>query len=152
MNRLWIYGLLVAVALVIPGNRCDLGSLQPVETVSLYKEEGRIVVETDTGAVGKGDTLSAALDDMKDTTAGVIYLDTANYLLVRRETEELIPQIRKYLKGSVRVCRVQAAVKVEEATSYLNVHMPKVKLAGWKTGETLPFLRISDGRLLLDEK
>jgi len=151
LKRIWVYGLLLAAALLVPTNACDLGKLQPVETVSLYKENGLVVMETDTGALGKGETLEAALRNMEETTAGVIYLDTATYLLVRRETEDMIPQIREYLKGSVRVCRTQDSVKVEETASYLNVHSPKVKLATWKPGTVLPFLRISDGRLALDE-
>lgn len=137
---------------MVPSERCDLGKLQPVETISIYMENGQTVVEVDTGAIGKGETLTAALEDMKQSTSGVIYLDTADYVLVRRETEGLIPEIREYLKGAAKICRAHGSVKVEEAASYLSVHRPDATLKNWKAGDILPFLRVSDGRVYLDEK
>ena len=151
MSRIRIYVSLMAAALLIPRESTDLGKLEPVDTVSVYKEENKIVMETDTGAKGTGESVQAALQNMIDTTAGIIYLDTADYLLVRRETEELIPELGKYLKESVRICRTQAAVKVEDAAAFLEVHTPKVKLGDWKRTEKLPLLRITEGRMHLEE-
>ena len=141
----------MAAALLIPRESTDLGKLEPVDTVSVYKEENKIVMETDTGAKGTGESVQAALQNMIDTTASIIYLDTADYLLVRRETEELIPELGKYLKESVRICRTHAAVKVEDAAAFLEVHTPKVKLGDWKRTEKLPLLRITEGRMQLEE-
>lgn len=152
MKRIWIYGILLAAAVFAPPEGSDLGKLHPVETVSLYIEDGRIVLETDTGAKGKGGTVEQALQNMKDTTAGIVFLDTADYLLVRKETEELIPEMGTHLKGSTRLCRTQAAVKVEEAAAFLAVHAPQVKLAEWDGTAKLSTLEISEGRLHLNEK
>ena len=151
MNRLWIYGLLLIGAMVIPSERCDLGTLHPVETVSLYIEDEVIVIETDTGALGKGGTMEDAFADMKETTAGIIYLDTADYLLVRGEAEKLIPQLRKFLKGSVRICRTRESIKVDEVAAYLQIHVPEVKLSGWRSDMKLPELRYLDNRMYLEK-
>ena len=152
MKRIWIYGILLAAALAAPTERNDLEKLHPVEVVSLYMEEIQIVVETDTGAKGKGETVEQALRNMKETTAGIVFLDTADYLLVSRETEELIADVRPYLKAGARVCKTQGSVKVEEAAAFLANHTPEIILGKWEKGKKLAVLSIKDDRMILNEK
>ena len=152
MNKVFVYTLLLAGALLLQPESENIGKLKPVETVSLYIEEEQLVMETDTEDIGRGNSVEEALRNLKETTSGIIYLDTADYLLVSGETEQLIPQIGAYLKDTVRVCRSQRAVKVTEASSYLSVHRPNTKLKEYRPGAKLEELCIENSRMYLKEK
>lgn len=152
MKKLLIYALLLGGALLIPREHTDLGKLKPVETVFIYIEEEQAVIETDTEDLGRGLDVHSALLNLKETTSGIIYLDTANYLLVGKGAEHLIPQAGEYLKDAVRVCIAQRAVKVTDATEYLSVHKPVCKLRDYKQGTNLEELCAENGRLILKRK
>ena len=149
MKRIWIYGLLLMAALAAQPEPYELGKLEPVEAVLLYIDGGEIILETDTGARGTGGTLEQALADMKATTAGIVFLDTADYLLVGVGAEVLVPKAAKYLKSSTRVCGVEAGVKVEEAAAFLTVHPPAMTLKVWKKGEMVEKLGVYGGRMFM---
>ena len=152
MNKLAIYGMLLAGALLIPREPADLGKMKPVEAVFIYIEEEQVVIETDTEDLGRGTDVYSALANLKETTSGTVYLDTADYLLVGKGAEQLVPQIEEYLKGSVGVCSAQRAVAVAESPSYLSVHKPASRLRDYKQGTKLEELCVENGRLLLKRK
>ena len=82
MKRVIIYSCILILLLFSPVAKLDVADLEPVEVVYLYKESGNTVLQTDTDAKGKGEDVLAALDDLRQTTSGVVYLDTARYLLI----------------------------------------------------------------------
>ena len=90
MKRILLYlGILAAVCWAgKPGT--DIGMLIPVETVFIQKLENEIVIETDSGDRGAGATMKQAAEDLKEKADGVIYLDTADYLILNREAEDLL--------------------------------------------------------------
>ena len=68
------------------------------------------------------------------TVPAVIYLDTAEYLLVAEDAVSYVDQLRQVLKPTVKVCVCQAAGRVKETVKYLEVHSNLPKLSQWKAG------------------
>ena len=152
MKRIFIYGLLLAVALAAPAKRNDLGKLHPVELIKAHRENGAVVLETDTGAKGKGKDIASAIQNLKDTTAGIVFLDTADYLLVGYGEDDLIAELKDYLKRNTRICFATQTVDPEEATGFMSVHTPQKRIGQWKMGDKVGKLEYYDGRLCLNEK
>ena len=141
MKRILLYIIVMAAALVVPEQGTDVGELIPVELVFLYKDEGAIVLETDTGNMGRGETLEAAYADLEDTAPGVIFLDAADYLLVARSVRTLAPQMAEYMTTGSRICQAEKGIDLTLAAQYLNVHPSEVKLKEVEAATELPVLK-----------
>ena len=76
MKKIIVYLLLLAAVLLLPVQGTDVGKLLPVEVLQIYKEEDSVVLTTDVGASGVGATVDAAIENLKATAAGIIFLDT----------------------------------------------------------------------------
>ena len=136
--RLVLYAVILALALVAPVKPLDVAKLQPVEAVAVFVENGRVVLETDTAHTGFGTTVLQALESLKQNTSKVVYLDTAEYLLVSENTIDQVESLRQFLKPSVRVCVCEARGRVKDAAEYLNVHQKSPKLKDWKAENYTP--------------
>ncbi len=123
-----LYALILAALFFAPVERLDIAKLEPVQTVALSVEGDAFVLQTDTRDMGRGATVEAALQDLKENTAGVIYLDTAQYLLVTKEAESATDTLRKYLRNTVVVSLWDGAGDIEQAARYLSVHTQRTKV------------------------
>lgn len=150
--RILLYCAILAAVLLFPGKGTDVGKLIPVEVIALSESEAGVTVRTDTGDMGSGRTLDEALQNMKDTAPGMIYLDTAEYLLVETGCEDLMTAMGGYLKKSVRVCRTEEGICLEGIADYLSAHRPGEKLGEVTAGTRIRELREESGRFLLSEK
>lgn len=127
-----LYVLLLAPLLFVPLERVDVAKLLPIEAVAVYIQENLVVLETDTEHTGAGDTVQQALASLKKNTPAVVYLDTAEYLLVSDDAIAKVDELRQYLKPSVKVCICDAKERVKDAAEYLSVHGKLPKLREWK--------------------
>ena len=145
MRRIIVYlGILTAVFWASdPGT--DIGMLIPVETVFIQKQGEEIVIQTDSGDTGAGATMKQAAEDLKEKADGVIYLDTADYLILNREAEVLLPQLQGNQKQEVALCEADEQIDVEKATPFLRAHTPQLRLSVWSSGMTLPRLEEVEG-------
>lgn len=141
----WIlYIVLFLGAVLMPEEATDVGKLIPVEVVAVSEDHGVVTIETDTGDWGRGGTIADAVRDMEAHASGVIYLDTAEYLIAEKGTD--LNRLRPYLKGDVRVC-TGSNIPVEEIADYLRIHKPVYRLKD-KTGQ-VQVLREEQGRFAL---
>ena len=140
MKRTILYIGILALIVAAPVKPMDIEKLRPVQIVSVYKENSWTVIETDTEDKGIGGTAKQALQNMKDTSDGVIYLDTAEYLLVTKDTEEATREIMEELKPSVRMCMTTGVEDLKQAVLYLKAHAGLPKLKAWVNGAELPVL------------
>lgn len=148
----WIFYIAALVAaLLVPVERSDVGQLQPIEVVSLSAEGAQIIVRTDTGDEGKGVTVDEAIRNLKDTTAGIVYLDTAEYLLVYESAFNAVSEMRRHLKEKVMVCAAEGKMDLELAAGYLDVHSPQTILEQW-SGDPEEVLACSEDRFVLKNK
>ena len=128
----------------------DIGKLKPVEAVWLAQEAGVIYLETDTGDTGEGTSMQAALTDMKAAADGTIFLDTADYIIVRQGEEKLLSQLYDLLRPSCKVCTGSQKPDMKTVVSFLKAHEPAMTLGKWQNGvRNLPFLEESQGRFEL---
>ena len=125
-----IYVLILGLLFFAPVDRLDVADLELVQAVALYLEDGLVVLETDTGDVGKGKVVAEALEDMKGNTASVIYLDTAELLLVAEDAYAHVEAMRELLAPSVMVGRYRGGDVAEEA-KYEDIHGQLTKLRDW---------------------
>ena len=140
MKRIILYIAVVMATLLIPERGTDVGKLQPVELVFLYKDEGAIVLETDTGDIGKGNSVEAAYADLERTTPGTLFLDTAEYLMVARSARTLANQMSGYMKPGTRVCQAETGTDLVLAARYLDVHPPEIELEQLRQSDKLSVL------------
>lgn len=152
MKRILLYVLILALVLLIPVESADVADLRPIEVICIYKEGNTVILETDTGDVGSGTNAIEALADMKQTSPAVIYLDTAEYLLVSENAAGEVDSLREILKDSVKLCMTKDKVALEDAAKYLPVHGDLPQIREWKTGDRLPILSLENGRIKLSEK
>lgn len=122
---------ILALCLLAPVKRLDVAKLEPVQTVAIYSQGGKVVLETDTGNRGEGVDAAEALGNLKQNALAVIYLDTAEYLLVGEGDEQLVGQLLPVLHKRVKVALYGGGDIVEE-TAYWEVHGDLPKLEQWK--------------------
>ena len=93
---------------------------------------------------GAGQTVAEALADLKETSPGVVYLDTAEYLLVSETATEEITALVPYVKKSARLCRWEGEDDLETAANYAHAHKIGTKICHWKTDDKLPNLTLQN--------
>ena len=142
-----LLGLFLAVILVRvehTGTRID--RMEAVETVLIRQTETGIAVETDTGAQGYGENLTQAIENLHSSSSAIVFLETANYLLLSAGTEELVPQLDMFLRPNTLVCKMAAQTDLLEVTDYLKIHPPGIRLIDLKAGHRVQTLYYRKGR------
>lgn len=138
----------LALALLFLGGRgTDIGRLRPVEAVKLYEKSGLLFLETDTGDMGWGLTVGQAVNKLKETTPGEIYLDTAGYLLLEEGLEEYLPTLRPHLKNRTRMVYGPENMDLAEAVDYLKVHRPSGTVGEYR--KPVEILTMEGGKIIL---
>lgn len=127
--RTLLYIVILLSLTAAPVKPLELAKLEPVQTVSVDCAQNQIILQTDTGSKGVGDTVEAAIDDLEEGTPGVIYLDTAQYLLITKDAIPYILGIENYLRNSVRICLWDGKGSLKMADKYLSVRndLPRLK-------------------------
>ena len=122
---------ILGLCFLAPVKRLDVAKLQPVETVAVYLQGSCVVLETDWGEKGEGATALEALQSLRDNAHSVIYLDTAQYLLVGVGAQQQVEQLRPHLKERVKVGSYNGG-DVAEETKYWKIHGSLPPLSHWK--------------------
>ena len=151
MKRLLLYVLIIALVLAVPVERVDVAKLRPVEVIAIYKRDNRVILATDTDDTGEGATVIDALENMRRTSPAVIYLDTAEFLLIEAAAMGEMELFTERLKDSIRVCGLYGEVDLKRAAKYLPVHGNLPTLGRWNIGDALPVLQVNDDRLKISE-
>lgn len=151
----WILSLL-AILLVaglgwLPFQRTDVATLEPAEAIYVSLGE-QILVETDGGWYGEGKTMDDAVADLKESSPGQVFLQTVDYLLLQKGSEELLPTLYTHLRSGCSVCFVEEKPDLKKACAYLRVHKPNLTLQDFRGGDTeIPILTMEGDRAYFDE-
>lgn len=138
---------------MLPFQGTDIAKLAPVEAVWLTSVDDTVYLETDTGDVGIGEDVSAALEDMKKKALGTIFIETADYLIVEQGEEALLTQTFSVFRPSCMVCISVEKPDLVDCAAFLSAHESKVTLRQLCGGGTeLPVLKQTQGRLELVEQ
>ena len=146
----WMLAL-AALIWFTPVKGTDVGKLLPVELVSLRREGETLRVETDTGDFGMGDTLEEAMDNLKRTAQGEIFLETADYLLLSPDSQSAWPKLSGYFRPGTLVYQTADAVDPEEAAQYLRTRRAGIPLNRMGENGSLPVIKEEEGRVELAE-
>ena len=137
---------------MVPKEKTDVAQLRPVEVVWVMREGDQVILQTDTEDYGAGTNVMLALEALKLTSTGRIYLDTADFLLIGKGAEQDAEALRKVLKPGVLLCGVQDVQPTSEVSQYLRIHGELPKFSGWNSGSQLPLLAVENNRLKLLKK
>ena len=129
--RVILYVLILALLFLAPVERLDVARLEPVQTVAVSVKEDAVLLETDTQNAGRGTDVDSAIENMEQTTPGVIYLDTAQYLLVAEDAVACVEVLRQYLHPSVKVSLWDGEGSVQDAAKYLGIRKDLPELRDW---------------------
>lgn len=140
MKRIMLYIIVLLLALCIPVDRTDISNLEPIQAVWINKENGNYIITTDTEDVGTGESIQRAIAEMKSKSEKIIYLDTAQYLLVNENCTVVINEISNDLKGKVRVGIWNGEGELARAARYMQTRRIGIKLKKYLTGSELPVI------------
>lgn len=134
MRRL-VYAVILGALLLAPVKKLDVADLEPIQAVAVYKQDGKVILETDTGDRGMGKDAGEALKDMQEKTPTVIYLDTAEFLLIGEDSQDQVELLRPLFHGNVKLARYNGGDVGDEA-KYADIHsnLPRLKNWGKNTG------------------
>ena len=149
---LWYFAILAAAAFLgaRSGPGQDVGKLQPVQVVCVYREVDAVVVQTDTGDWGVGDTFRAAAENMNAAATGEVFLETADHLLVAPDCIDLIGEAMELLRPSGSLCLMEGQPDLTQVGQFLQTHRPEATLARYRAGLCdLQTLKTENGRMTL---
>jgi len=132
--RILLYIVILASLVFAPVQRLDVAKLEPVQTIALRVNKDMVILETDTRNKGEGKDLPSAIEDLEDNTPGVIYLVTAQYLLLTEDGKAYARELEKYLRKSVKVCIWDGKGSVENAAKFLGIRGDLPTLRHWNQG------------------
>ena len=146
----WLWLLPLLLAAFLPSGGTDIGKLQPVQVVCLTRENGAMVIRTDTGDQGMGIDLPSAVEDLKGCAPGEIFMETADHLLLMPDCLPMVEELAQLLRPSCTICLMEGEPNLDEVGDFLSLHGAGPTLmeyrAGW--GE-LQTLKTVDGRMCL---
>ena len=143
--------LLVAVLDWLPFQGTDVATLEPAEALYVSLEE-QVLVETDGGWFGGGETVEQAIADLKESAPGQVFLQTVDYLLLQEGSEEVLPALYAHLRSGCSVCRIEEKPDIEKASAYLRTHRPGMTLQHYRAGKKeIPILIMKEERAYLYE-
>lgn len=152
----WILGLGIIVLISafgwLPFKGTDVATLEPAEILYVALDDG-VLVETDAGWYGKGSTVEKAVVDLKEASPGQVFLQTVDYLILQRDSLELLPALYPYLRSGCIICLTEEKPDLQKAGKYLRSHKPEVTVLDVRAGNgRIPELFMEEERAYLDGK
>lgn len=152
----WILSLLAILLITVldwlPFQGTDVATLEPAESIYVSIENEKVCVETDGGWLGSGKSVEEAVADLNKSAPGKVFLETVDYLLLKKGCENLIPALYSYLRSGCSVCLVEEKPDLQNVSEYLRAHRLSLTLQDYRAGNTkIPELRMEEDRGYLDE-
>ena len=123
-----LYIIILALVFFSPVKRLEISKLEPIEAVALEVLGNDVILKTDSGRQGRGATVTDAMQNLKENTPAVVYLDTARYLLISDKAQHLQEEIKAFLKSNIEVARYYGG-EVKRELEYLQSHADSEKPA-----------------------
>lgn len=150
--KTWIlYALILTATFLFPVERADVAKLRPIEVIYIYKDAETVILKTDTDDLGIGTDVASALENMKQTSPAVIYLDTAQYLLIGTDAQQDAQQLRGIVKNSMQLCLAEGEQDLKQVAQYLPAHGKLPSFGTWRPDQKLPFLYRENARIKISK-
>ena len=98
----------------------------------IAQEDGQITVESDNGASGSGATLPDALEAMRESAEGTLFLDTAEHIVLLQSAQSLLPAAarqRQFRPAAKLYLARMDTLDAEGCVDFLQAHPGTVTLA-----------------------
>ena len=135
VNKISI-ALLAAASVVslcmLPRTGADAAKLLPAQVLVITQEDGQITVESDNGASGSGATLPDALEAMRESAEGTLFLDTAEHIVLLQSAQALLPAAarqRQFRPAAKLYLARMDTLDAEGCVEFLQAHPGTVTLA-----------------------
>lgn len=132
--RKWVI-LGVLLLFLLPQRGTDVGKLLPVEILRIEKEAGMYVLSADAGGTAGGKDIKTAVENLQRSAPGEIFLDTADYVLLTRETIDCIGALSSFVRPGTQVYVVECDLNFEKLGDFLETHGPNAPLYRVQKGE-----------------
>lgn len=160
MKKLW---LLLAVAVLLrvfglsPFQTTNLARLCPVQTMVISESDGRIRVDCGEKLLGSGETLNAALEDLKARAEGEVFLGTVQQILLCRAAQVWgqLTEVSE-LRPAAELYQADMVIAAVDVTAFLQQHKSGVTLLDFRAaqlyGETVavPWVIQEEGGYYID--
>lgn len=142
---------------LLPFENLEIADLVPVETLTVSVEQNHVVLDGGRCS-GRGKNWQTALDDLYNGAEGIVFLGTAEQVVLTKQAVSLLPQMINSgaLRPGAAVCVCPGdPPDPEEAGAYLSAHPGGVTLRQVqaalleKKGIALPMLMRTEGGLRL---
>lgn len=146
-----LIGLILLIILCgwLPFEGMDVATLEPVQVLYVALD-GEVRVETEGQYYGSGTTVAEAVEDLKTTAAGHVLLRTIDYLILEKDSLELLPALYPYLRLGCMICVAEEKPDLETVGEYLRCHDPNVTVLDVRAGGSkIPRLLAEEGRTYL---
>lgn len=152
MKKILLLPVLAVLLAFVPFPGQDVAKLEPLEILYLSEKDGLICFQSDVGDTGIGDDIEAALADLHRRSSGEVFLETADYLLMKPELQSRLPEMYDILRPGCRVCLVEGEPELEKLSEFLHTHEPESTLMEYQAGRrALSILHSEGGRVYLAE-
>ena len=135
VNKISI-ALLAAASVVslcmLPRTGTDAAKPLPAQVLVIAQEDGQITVESDNGASGSGATLPDALEAMRESAEGTLFLDTAEHIVLLQSAQALLPAAarqRQFRPAAKLYLARMDTLDAEGCVEFLQAHPGTVTLA-----------------------
>ena len=96
--------------------------------------------------------MDKSLEDLKASAPGEIFLDTADYILIREGMQQYLPELSGHLRPACGICILRGDADLTAVAQYLAVHPPRRTLRDYCSGETnIPVLTAEQERMTLEQ-
>ena len=148
----WVFILCAILGMhLLPGGGTPLEQLEPVELLLVLPADPGVILLTDTGDMGEGETLALALEDLEEHAEGKIFLETAEQLVVTEKTLWALPELTELLRPAAEVTLGAGRIVPDTAARYLRYHSPHLTLGALRRAEReIPILRGEEGGYCLE--
>lgn len=143
---------LVALTGLLPFAGMDIAKLHPVEVLMVSRSGDTLLLRTDSGMFGYGKDIEEALLNLRLSTSGNIFLDTANYLLLAPNCTDVVISLWNYVRPACQVYYFEGEGQYEEIGKYLESHPSQATVLRCVQGEVdIPFLTMDGEEIRIEQ-
>ena len=127
MKMIWVGAAALVIALTAgqSGGKTEVAELLPIEVIAVRTQNDEVSLCTDTQDTGRGKTVADAFGNLRQSAAGEVFLETADYLILDAKSLRYMEELAKVLRPNCRICVCEESVDLQDAAAYLRIHKPQ---------------------------
>lgn len=123
--------LLLTFAGRLPFQIHDASELNPIQTLQIHVQNNSFTLRGENGQTGRGESFTEAVEDLKRTSNGEVFLQTAQKLILTGETKTAICALmnsRELRPAGELFASSETALDLQQVDAYLQTRSSSVTL------------------------